>query len=289
MLLFGLLDVNLMLFRSLVVAHVSCNRKPLAHQQQHHKAKQHNRLVCCRFSTSRAPPEHERLFAPRIWMEISGRIVAVLLFVFTATAAYFGLPVAAGRDGSANKQVPCEPSINVNLTGQCPLWKTSSRSIVYFGKVLDFFSAVRSSKRGLGDGNHYGCTHRSLFLRQVTCECRGCRSTPPHRSWPDDPQAHHGPLTNMTQQQLQLIVVPPAGIDSFTVVASPDTTIGQIMRDIAKQTRIPVGQQLLLHNGGTLPKTSTVRDLHLTDGAHLDLTPTMVGGMCCCECGCTVL
>lgn len=91
---------------------------------------------------------------------------------------------------------------------------------------------------------------------------------------------------------VQLIVVPPSSpgdvpSSSFALAVSPDTTIEQLMRDIAKRTSIPVTQQVLTHGGASLPKTSTVRELRLTDGAHLNVTPTLLGG-CGCSC-CTVL
>jgi hypothetical protein len=95
------------------------------------------------------------------------------------------------------------------------------------------------------------------------------------------------PSSLTTESQIQLIVVPPPGVSSFTVVASRDTTIEQLMGDIAKRTSIPVAQQMLTHNGVSLPKTSTVNELRLNDGAQLSVTPTLVGG-CGCEC-CTVL
>ena len=93
--------------------------------------------------------------------------------------------------------------------------------------------------------------------------------------------------TNPNTNTVQLIVVPPPGVSSFALVARPDTTVADLMLDIAKHTNIPVAQQVLTHGGVSLAKTSTVRELRLNDGAHLNLSPTLLGG-CGCSC-CTVL
>jgi hypothetical protein len=75
-----------------------------------------------------------------------------------------------------------------------------------------------------------------------------------------------------TTAQIQLIIVPPPGVASFMVVASPDTTIKHLMLDIAKRTSIPVEQQVLTNGGASLPKTSTIRELRLDDGAQLSVS-----------------
>ena len=94
-------------------------------------------------------------------------------------------------------------------------------------------------------------------------------------------------LSHTNTTTVQLIVVPPPGVTSFALVAGPDTTVADLMLDIAKHTSIPVEQQVLSHGGVSLPKTSTVRELRLNNGAQLNVSPTLLGG---CGCGCcTVL
>ena len=97
----------------------------------------------------------------------------------------------------------------------------------------------------------------------------------------------HTTTTTTTTTTMQLIVVPPPGVSSFALVARPDTTVADLMLDIAKHTSIPPEQQVLTHGGAALAKTSTVRELGLADGAHLNVSPTLLGG-CGCSC-CTVL
>ena len=86
---------------------------------------------------------------------------------------------------------------------------------------------------------------------------------------------------------VQLVVVPPNGVSSFTLNTTQDASVSSIMADIATRTSIPVKQQVLTHGGVPMPESSTLRDLNVQNGARLDVSPSMPGG-CGCSC-CTIL
>ena len=90
------------------------------------------------------------------------------------------------------------------------------------------------------------------------------------------------------QQQIQVFVVPPTtGAATFALMASLETTVATLAAEIAKRTSIASSQQVLTHCGASMSKTSTLRDLNIQDGAHIHVTPALVGG-CGCSC-CTIL
>ena len=93
--------------------------------------------------------------------------------------------------------------------------------------------------------------------------------------------------TTNTNSLVQLVVVPPNGVSSFTLSASLDAPVSSVMADIATRTSIPVKQQVLTHGGVPMNESSTLRDLNVQNGARLDVSPSMPGG-CGCSC-CTIL
>ena len=91
-------------------------------------------------------------------------------------------------------------------------------------------------------------------------------------------------MASNNNTSIQLIVVPPNGLSSFTIDTTLDAPISSIMADIAKRTSIPAKQQVLTHQGNVLKHESgTIRELNVQNGAHLNVSPSLPGG-CGCNC-----